>query len=139
MKYKKFGEKFVVRLEKGEKVMENLTKFCTDQDIQAGSLSGIGALSQAEVQYYSLKDKEYHKKNFEDEFEVLNITGNISLVDDKPLIHAHITLSNTDFFAFGGHLVEATVGPTLEVIIEPMPGSITRKFDEEVGLKLIDL
>lgn len=96
-------------------------------------------LSPIGVAYYSLRDKEYHAKSYEGEFEVLNTTENVSLVDGKPFIHMHITLCHTEFNSFGGHVIEGTVGPTLEMFLEAFEETIMRKLDSEIGLKLMDI
>lgn len=138
MKSKKSGSIFAVRLEKGEKIAESLSRFCEKNKISGAHFSGIGAASRADIACYSLEDFSYHPKIFEGEFEILNITGNVSLVEGKPFVHAHITLSDTKFHAFGGHLNEAVVGPTLEIFLAPSD-KMERKFDDEVKLKLLKL
>ncbi len=138
MKSRKSGNTFVVRLEKGEKIAESVRVFCEKNKISGAHFCGIGAASRADISYYSLGDFSYHPKIFEGEFEILNITGNVSLVDGRHFVHAHITLSDREFHAFGGHLNEAIAGPTLEIAITPLEG-MERKFDEETRLKLLDL
>lgn len=138
MKSRKSGKAFVLRLEKGEKVAESLSRFCKENKISGAHFCGVGAASRADIAYYSLEDFSYHPKIFEGEFEVLNVTGNVSLIDGRHFVHAHITLSDTKFHAFGGHLNEAVVGPTLEVFLTPSD-KIERKFDDEVKLKLLKL
>jgi predicted DNA-binding protein with PD1-like motif len=139
MKFKRIQNNYLVRLEKGEKVIESLTNFLVENNIASGVLRGLGAINRAELTYYSLKDKQYHSKTYDGEFEVISISANIAQVDEAPFIHMHITLSDTSFNVFGGHLIEATVGPTLEIFIEPFKGCINRKYNEDIGLKLLDL
>src|SRR3989338_4150779 len=97
MKSKKSGSVFAVRLEKGERVAESLSRFCKENKINGAHFSGIGAASAADIAYYSLRDYKYHSKKFKGEFEVLNITGNISLFHGRHFVHAHITLGETEF------------------------------------------
>ena len=66
-------------------------------------------------------------------------TGNITLVNGEPFIHAHITLANIEFGAVGGHFKEGTVGATLEVFVTRLNTEIHRCPDEAVGLNLMDL
>jgi len=45
MNYKKFGKKYVIRINKGEKIVDTLRKICVENNITFGILSGIGAVS----------------------------------------------------------------------------------------------
>jgi predicted DNA-binding protein with PD1-like motif len=48
-------------------------------------------------------------------------------------------LGKSDGAAIGGHLLKATVHPTLEVILEESPGYLQRRMDEATGLPLIKI
>ncbi|MBI2011959.1 DNA-binding protein [Candidatus Daviesbacteria bacterium] len=139
MRHKQFGSKFVVKLEKGEEVISSLTKFCEDNQIFLGYLSGIGAVNKATIGSYELSTKTYHWKDFSGSLEVTSLVGNITFLDNKPFIHVHINISDENLTIFGGHLREATVGVTLEIFIEKIDGRIIRKMDNEIGLNLLDL
>ena len=72
--------------------------------------------------------------------EVLSLEGNIATGENsRPQIHAHIVVGDSDGAAFGGHLLEAHVWPTLEVVIQETPAHLRRRTDPETGLALIDL
>ncbi len=139
MDYIQYNDQYVIRLDLGEKIRETLTTFLEQKNIQAGFLYGLGAVSEAKIAHYPLSEKKYNSKNYEGEYEVMNITGNIALVDNKPFLHMHITLGDRDYHAFGGHLEEGIVSPTLELHLTSFPGKLIRTFDEKVGLKLLDL
>ena len=47
MDFQKIGSKFIVRIDKGEEIVDTLTKFCLDNNITLGSISGIGATNDA--------------------------------------------------------------------------------------------
>ena len=139
MKYRKFGGVFLIRLMKGEEVIKSLTDFSAKNKISLASFSGIGAVQKAEIGFYELKNKKYLWKKINEEMEVLSIIGNVSSLDKKPFIHAHIVLADRNFRAYGGHLKEAVVGATLEIVLLKVKGKVERKFDEEIGLNLMDL
>jgi uncharacterized protein len=69
---------------------------------------------------------------------VLSLVGDIALKDDGPQVHAHVVLGKADGTAHGGHVLEAHVWPTLEVVLTESPKHLHRKFDPETGLALID-
>jgi len=138
MKYKKLSNGFFLRLISGENVLEKLSEFCEKEKINSGSLSGIGALSKAEIGHFSVEKKEYETKTFEEELEVLAFEGNISLKEGKPFVHAHVTLGKKDFSLVGGHFVSGIVGATLELFLHNSEFVVARK-KEESGLFLLDL
>jgi predicted DNA-binding protein with PD1-like motif len=59
--------------------------------------------------------------------------------DGKPAVHAHIVIGQSDGAARGGHLLEAHVRPTLEVVLVESPAHLHRRFDPKCGLALIQL
>jgi len=137
MEFFKHNNLYLVRLDHGEKIRTSLTKFLEQEKIFAGVFTGLGAVCQAEIAHYPLSEKKYNTKNFAGEYEVTNITGNVSKVEDKPFIHMHITLGDNEYRLFGGHLMECTASPTLEIYLTALLGGLTRKHDEFTGLKLL--
>ena len=129
----------LVRLQKGENIVESLTKYLTENNIRAGSISGIGAADYVSLRYYSVEEQKYYGKEFEGEFEIASMNGNVSLMDGKIWPHLHIVLGDTDYKCFGGHLEEARIGVTCEIFIEPLDAEIDRTVDEETGLKVWSL
>ena len=140
MKYKKSGNAYVILLEKGDMIIEALTRFCAKEKIKAGSLSGIGGVAKAEVAYYDMRDKKYHSQIFDKPpYEVVSLKGNVSISEGKLKVHAHIVLSDSEFRAFGGHLNEADVSPMCEIIFTQLKAKLQRKKDAETGLMFLDL
>tara|TARA_Y100000310_G_scaffold89671_1_gene86783 strand:- start:2032 stop:2451 length:420 start_codon:yes stop_codon:yes gene_type:complete len=137
MQFKKLEDKFVVRIDKGEEVVETLKQFCTQQNIKLGSISAIGATNKVEVGFFVTSTKEYHSKVFEGDFEITSLLGNITTMDGETYLHLHITLSDESHNAFGGHLNSAVISATCEVFIDPYAGEVDREKDEDIGLNLI--
>ncbi|MFH1257920.1 MAG: PPC domain-containing DNA-binding protein [Candidatus Micrarchaeota archaeon] len=134
MEFRKENQHFVIRLEKGEKVVETLNNFVSEKSILGGFFQAIGAVSAAEIGYYDLERKSYLWKSFHEEMEVVSMMGSIT----ETGIHAHVVLADKTFHTYGGHLKEATVAATLEVFLTEMK-KIRRKEHPEVGLKLMEL
>ena len=130
------GPAYAVRLERGEQLVESLTGFLDERGIGAGSLVGIGALKDVELGYYELERQTYHRKTFREDHELVNLTGNVSVKDGKPFLHAHVTISGPDFQAHAGHLFRAVVAVTVELVVTPLEGRIGREVDKGVGLAL---
>ena len=136
---KKIGNKYFIRIDKGEEIVSVLSEFCNLKSIKLGKISAIGAVNEVEIGIFDLFKKEYHSNNIKGTFEILSITGNITSKNDKPYLHMHIMLSDSKYNAFGGHLNRAIVGATCEVIIEELNGKLDRYFDEKLGINLFKL
>ena len=139
MQYKKVENGFLLRLEKGEEVTPKLASFIKEQNINSGFIYGLGAILEIELGYYNLEKKEYIWKKFVGAYEIASLTGNISKVDDEPFIHMHGVFTNKEFISIGGHIKNARVGATCEIYITNFKMEISRKFDKEIALKLLDL
>lgn len=139
MKSSKFKNQFTLRFEYGDDFVAVLERFALENNIFHATFQGLGSFQNCELGFYQLKTKQYQKKKFSDTHEVVNLTGNISLLENKPFLHCHVTLSDKNFNAFGGHLFSAKVGATLEISLEKNDKVLERKYNSEVGLNLLDL
>jgi predicted DNA-binding protein with PD1-like motif len=71
---------------------------------------------------------------------VASLVGDIAVgPDGKPSIHVHAVLGRRDGSAMAGHLQEAHVRPTLEIIVTESPTHLCKAKDKESGLALIKL
>lgn len=131
------GTNHIVRLDAGEEVLETLTAYLKKRQIVGGVISGIGAVKDTTLGFFDLPSREYQRREFPEEMELINLTGNITWVDEAPLIHAHATISGADYLAFCGHLFGATVAITGEFFIWPSEVKLRRELEKRTGLKLI--
>jgi predicted DNA-binding protein with PD1-like motif len=138
MKHVRRGPVHLLRLERGERLVETLTAFCRDRKIGAASFQGIGTCRRAELGYFRTARKRYSVRVFRGEYEIIALQGNVSIFEGKPFIHAHIVISGPDFLARGGHLREAEVRATCEVVLLPLPGHVGRTFERASGLSLLE-
>lgn len=136
MEFRQFGPKYILRIDKGEEVVETLSQFCKENKIKLGSVSGLGATDKLTIGLFSVKEKQYYKKELTGDFEITNLTGNISTKDGEVYLHLHITVSDEKYNAYGGHLNACWISGTCELIIEAIDGQMDRKFSEEIGLNL---
>lgn len=136
---KELNTGYLVRLEKGEELVEQLTEFVKSNDIQAGWISGLGGVLNVRLGYYHLKRKKYVFRHVKDVVELISLTGNIARIGDEPALHLHGVVSDRNNKAHGGHIKELIVGGTVEIKIETFKDPLTRKQDEEIGLPLLDL
>jgi predicted DNA-binding protein with PD1-like motif len=122
----------------GQQVMSGLLAFARKHDLVAGHLTGIGAISGAEIGYFDPEKNTYlrHKEN--EQAELLSLAGNLALDDGVPFFHVHAALGMRDGSARGGHLFEATVRPTVELVLTTVPRPVRREIDRETCLPLLD-
>lgn len=138
MVYKRFDDKLVIRLRKGDKLVESVREILEKEDIKAGFVTGIGATNDLNVGLYDPKEKKYNSKNYKEDLEITNFAGNISNMDGELYTHFHITCGRSDGTAIAGHLNEAVISLTAEIFITIIDGEINRIHDEELGLNLIE-
>ena len=118
--------------------MQGLLAFARKHKLVSGHLTGIGAISHAVVGYFDSLSKAYLRIHEKDQAEVLALTGNLALFNDEPFFHVHVALGLRDGSTRGGHLFEATVRPTVELVLTTYPKAVRRKVDRETGLPLLD-
>jgi hypothetical protein len=110
-----------------------------EEGITFSTLIATGALSAATLGYYDLQKKEYIYLAIDEDVEVASMTGNTAMRGQAPLIHAHAVLSKRDFQTVGGHVHEATVAATLEVVFRAEEARVDRALDADIGLPLMQL
>ena len=121
----------------GEEPVGQLTRFAEEHHITAARFTAIGAFSDVVVGYFDWDRKDYLRIPIREQVEVLSLVGDIAVADGKPKLHAHVVLGKRDGSAHGGHLLEARVRPTLEVVLTESPAWLRRRHDAETGLALI--
>lgn len=128
---------FAVVLGTDEDVMPSLLTWTRDAGISAAAFTGIGAFSHVTLGYFDLGARDYLRIEVDEQVEVLSLTGNVALAGREPKIHAHVVLGKRDGSAHGGHLLDARVRPTLELVAVESPGHLRRSVDEATGLPLL--
>jgi len=128
---------YLIRLEPGDEVIESLKCFADEYRIGFAELCAIGTFQQVTLGYFDTIANVYRNQAMEEQVEVLNLSGNISRGEEgEPIVHAHVTVGRSDYHTLGGHLVEATVNPTLEIVVTTAPATVHRRRDPATGLTL---
>ena len=121
----------------GSDLLDSLTEFVQKEEIRLGRIQGIGATTHANVAYYDQNTKTYNPLEFDGGMEILSLTGNVSMRDGKPFVHAHILLGDAQGKVFGGHLLKGTTLFACEVTIDELEGDdLIRDRDNRTGLFL---
>ena len=139
MKYKQCNNKVIVRIDKGEELVDSLKTLCKTLDIKLGSIIGIGATDKITVGLMNTKTKKYQSKEFIGDHEITSLIGNITTMNGEVYLHLHVTICNVEHKAIGGHLSSAMISATFEGIIEIIEGQVSREYHEDVGLNLLNL
>jgi uncharacterized protein len=125
-------------LDKGDEVVGCIESFARKKGIAAAQLTGIGAFSDTVLGFFDWETKGYQRIPVKEQVEVVSLLGDIALgPDGNPTLHPHVVVSRADGIAMGGHLLEAHVRPTLEVVLTESPKHLRKRKDSESGLALI--
>lgn len=132
---------FALVFETGDEPMSLLERFARENNVTAARFTAIGAFREAVVGYFDWEKKKYLRIPIREQVEVLSLVGDVAIGDrggpKGPKIHAHVVLGKRDGSAHGGHLLEAKVRPTLEVMLTESPAALVREHDDASGLALI--
>ena len=139
MRYQRFCDRFIVRLESGESVLEELTELLATENIGFANVSAAGAVAWVRLAYWNAQSQTYEERDFGEQLEVVSFEGNSSFKDGKPFLHLHAVFARQDFSTLGGHLRDARVHPTMEIWLRAEDVPVSRIHDATTGLDLLDL
>ena len=129
---------YVLVLDKGDEAVGSIEGFARENCIAAAQLTGIGAFSDVVLGFFDWEMKDYRRIPLNEQVEVVSLLGDIALgPNGKPALHPHVVVSRADGIAMGGHLLEAHVRPTLEVVLTESPRHLHKRKDSDSGLALI--
>ncbi len=129
----------VIIFDKGDEVTSGLLTMAKEHELGGSSFTAIGAFSDVTVGFFDPQVKDYRPIRIDEQVEVLSLIGDIALGDNGPKVHAHVVVGKSDGTAHGGHLLEAHVWPTLEVVLTESPDHLQRRQNDEIGVALIEL
>lgn len=134
------GERsFVLVFDTGDEILTEPLLFAKEQNQTAAHFTAVGACERVTLGFFDLEKKDYEKIPVNEQVEVMSLIGNIALHNGEPRIHSHIVIGKHHGTAQGGHLIDATVRPTLEMFLTESRQTINRRLDETTNLPLMDL
>ncbi|MBI2933334.1 MAG: DNA-binding protein [Planctomycetes bacterium] len=125
--------------DRGDRVIDLLKAFAKERNLSSSRFTGIGAFEDVMLGFFDPEAKQFKHIHVREQVEVLSLTGNIAFTYSEPKIHAHVIVGKSDGTAHGGHLIEAVVRPTLEVMLTETPKPLQRQYDPETGLATMRL
>ncbi|WP_447642589.1 MULTISPECIES: PPC domain-containing DNA-binding protein [Chitinophagaceae] len=136
---RKVDSTYIVSIADKSSLLKAMTDFVVTQKITAGQITGIGAVNEATLRFFNPITKKYVDKAFSEQMEISNLSGNISEVGGKPMLHLHITLGKADYTALAGHLLDAQIRGAGEFFVYPVNSKVVKVRNEEVGLNFYNL
>ncbi len=162
MEYRKIGDNYYIRMDRGDEIISNLLSICEKESIPSAVFSGIGGCQSAELQVFIPETGSFETEQLEGMLELVSLNGNVVRDDDGKLFHhthalfsfkggtrdvdnivggyqdgqhgLRATLLPSGGRMAGGHLKATTVLYTAEIELRPtVGGAIGRKFDPETG------
>ena len=135
MKYKRFGNTIVARIDRGEEILDKIRELAESESIKLASVTALGATNDFTVGVFNTAEKKYYSNEFKGAFEIVSLTGTINTMDGQ----FYMSAGNDKGEVFGGHLNRAMVSATCEMIVTVIDGEIDRYADPDVGLNLFKL
>ncbi len=136
------GNDYVLRLQKGEELMDTIAQFCRDNDITGAFFHGLGAAREVTLGYYNPRTQVYDNHTFAEEegdsLELASLNGNVAEKEGGELfVHAHACFAAQDKSAIAGHIQRATVSATCEIWLTVVDNGLTRTHDSDTDLHLL--
>ena len=138
MQFRRFGNKYFVRIDRGEEIMSTLKEFCEQEKISLAEVKALGAIDDFNVGLFDVEEKKYHANHFTFMAEIVSLWGTVTTMNGKAYLHIHLSAADKNGHVFGGHLNSARVSATCEMIVDVSGGTVERKFSEDVGLNLFE-
>ena len=137
MEYRKFGDAYIVRMDRDEEILAQLKIFAEKEQVKLASVTALGAVKDFTIGVFDTSAKAYHSNRFQGVYEIVSLVGTINTKDGDFYCHLHMCAGDQEGHAFGGHLNEAVISATCELVITLLDGRVERVMDPEIGLNLM--
>jgi len=131
-------KQYAVIFYQGDEAFSGLHEFAEKYHVTSAHFTAIGALNGATVGWFDPQRKMYKKIPINGQHEVIGMSGDIALYQGRPAVHTHMLVGGPDGTTQGGHVLEAYVSPTLEVMVTVDPVAMQKRLDLATDLTLID-
>ncbi|HEY4326499.1 MAG TPA: PPC domain-containing DNA-binding protein [Mucilaginibacter sp.] len=123
---------------KGDEVMSGLKEFAVKYHVTSAHFNAIGDANSVKFGWYDISKKMFKVMHLNEFAEITSLAGDITIYNGNPVVHAHISMATQDGLVHGGHLFEAFISPTLQLVMTVEPESLFKKMDPETGILVID-
>ena len=137
MDYRRFQDTLLVRIDRGEEIVEQVRIVAEKERVRLASVEALGGVDDFTVGVYDAAKRQYETHRFTGAFEIVSLTGTITEKDGAFYQHLHMSAGNRQCEVFGGHLNRAVVSLTCELVMRILPGAVDRSPDPETGINLL--
>ena len=136
MEYKKVKNHIIIRLDVGEEIISSIMNILKNEKISFATVTGIGATNDFTVGTYDVTNQLYKKSNYKGVYEIVSLLGNTSTMNNEPYIHIHMSAADKNNNVVGGHLNEAYISATAEIVLNIIETNVDRIKDSNTGLNI---
>ena len=136
MDYRRFDNTYVIRMERGEEIVEQVRRFAAQEGVKLASVQALGAVDDFTVGVYNVAEKQYHARSFQGAYEIVSLVGTINTMNGEVYTHLHMSAGDEEGRVFGGHLSRGVISATVEMVVTLIPGTVDRQLDESIGINL---
>ena len=136
MDYRRFDNTYVIRMERGEEIVEQVRRFAEREGVKLASVQALGAVDDFTVGVYNVAEKQYHARSFQGAYEIVSLVGTINTMNGEVYTHLHMSAGDEEGRVFGGHLSRGVSSATVEMVVTLIPGTVDRQLDESIGINL---
>lgn len=138
MEYKKYGDTFYIRMDRGDEIIEKILMVCKEEGIHSCTFNGIGGCGKAEIQTFIPETGTFEIRRLEGMLELVSLNGNVITDENGDYYHhTHAVFAykvGEDHRVAAGHMKSIMVSYTAEIELRPVvDGKIKRKYDSETG------
>ena len=137
MEYRKFDNTYIVRLDPGEEILEQVKALSLKEGICLATVQGLGAVNDLTLGVFKPDEKKYYANSFQGYYEIVSLTGTVSTMDGEFYCHLHLSAGDETGRVVGGHLNKAVISATAELVVTVIPGTVDRASSPEIGLNLL--
>ena len=101
MQYEKFGNKIVVRIDRGEEIIDKLKEVATKENVRLAEITAIGAVREFTVGAFDFNEKKYASHSFTGCYEIVSLLGNVNTLGGEFYCHLHMSAAGADGAAVG--------------------------------------
>lgn len=139
MEYKRINDTIILRLDPEEEICDSVLRVAAKEQITAAEITGIGAAKSFSIGAFDPSEKRYYENCFEGSYEITSLLGTLTTKEGAPYLHLHMTAGDRSGMVFGGHLTNAVIGVTAEIVIRTIPGTVERCLNPAIGVYQIIL
>lgn len=131
-------KEYAVIFGEGDEAFSGMLAFAEQHHVTSAHFTAIGGLKRGTFGWFDTQRELFKKIPIDSYVGVLSMISDIAMYNGKPVVYAYMMVGTSDGSTRGGHLLEAIVWPTLEVMVTVDPIAMKKAFDTQTRLTLID-